>query len=245
LIIPRAEVDRSARIGKDRRINRGSRLRSMADHDLDELLSRLRSLLAEQPPSSAAIDIELDLLGERLLDVMHRADRVELVEAWRRLRDLFDSTAAGLDDDCEDDPRFYLGRLAALVGLASAVVHRTPAAELQAAVDHDRLRALLVALRRGSSTSSRALGEATGSSEETVCKDLGRLDRLGLVDSRKAGRRRITHLTLLGEELLAEWEARQRPRARRQAAADRPAKRQRPILRWAACRHLTANGLRR
>lgn len=177
--------------------------------DLDDILSRLRVMLTEPTPDASAVDIEFNLLSERLLRRLHMAERDELAARWRRVRALYDRVAAGLDDDePEGDPRFRLGRLASLVEIAAAAVQRTPPAELRATLNEARHRRILALLRDAPSRASRDLAAATGESEALISKDLGKLQRLRLIVSRKDGRQRVSHITLLGREALADAERR-------------------------------------
>lgn len=157
------------------------------------------------PIDHAAVSTELDLLGERWLDLLAQARRAGLRTGWRRLRRLFEWTAAGIDDDVEADPRFHLGRLAALIELTASVADRTPSTEALSVFENPRLVHLLDALAAAPGAANRDLVDVTGSNEPQVCKDLARLVSLRLVDSRKLGRRRSSSLTGLGREALADW----------------------------------------
>ncbi|MCA9540669.1 MAG: hypothetical protein KC620_17340, partial [Myxococcales bacterium] len=70
----------------------------MPAHDLDDLLRAVRALIEQDSTDTEALDIEFNLLGERLLDALQRADHTDMLEGWRRLQRLFEWAEARLDD---------------------------------------------------------------------------------------------------------------------------------------------------
>ena len=178
----------------------------MSDRAQWAALDSLRKTLTEgNEVDLGAAEGDLALADELVLDALHRGDRDELHEGWRRLRRIYELLAARIGDDYERALSFHLGRVVQLVELLAAAARRTLPVEVERALDDPTLGPIVRLLANGPLNSSALMTLLDGDvNRTTLWRRLQRLNDLGLVISRKSGRALVSRLTVVGEDALAK-----------------------------------------